>query len=180
MDMFRQPDTLLEACDRVAKLCVKWITRNASPFTPPCVFMPLHKGADSFMNDDQFRKFYWPSLKKVIEGLVADGFTPYLFAEGAYNARLEAIADVPVGRTVWQFDRTDMKRAKEILGGKACIQGNVPLAKLQLGTAAEVRDYCRDLIETCGPGGGFILDVGAVVDEAKEENMLAMIQAAKE
>ena len=180
MDMFRQPDVLLEACDRVAKLCVKWVTRNASPFTPPCVFMPLHKGADSFMNDDQFRKFYWPSLKKVIEGLVADGFTPYLFAEGAYNSRLEAIADVPVGRTVWQFDRTDMKRAKEILGGMACIQGNVPLAKLQLGTAAEVRDYCRDLIETCGPGGGFILDVGAVVDEAKEENMLAMIQAAKE
>ena len=142
--------------------------------------MPLHKGADSFMNDEQFRKFYWPSLRKVIEGLVADGFVPYLFAEGAYNSRLEAIADVPKGRTVWQFDRTDMRRAKEILGGVACIQGNVPNTLLQLGTAEEVRAYSKDLIQSVAPGGGFILDVGAVVDEAKEENILAMLQAAKE
>ncbi len=110
--MFRQPDTLLEACDRVARLCVKWVTRRASPQSPPLVFIPLHKGADSFMSDEQFRTFYWPSLRKVIQGLVDDGFVPYLFAEGAYNNRLEAITDVPAGRTVWHFDRTDMRRAK--------------------------------------------------------------------
>jgi hypothetical protein len=179
IDMFRQPDLLLEACDRLARVCVKWVTRRASPFSPPLVFIPLHKGADGFMNVEQFNKFYWPSLRKVITGLVEDGFVPYLFAEGAYNSRLEAISDVPVGRTVWQFDHTDMRRAKQILGGTACIQGNVPLSKLQLGTAEEVTAYCRDLIEAVGPGGGFILDVGAVVDHAKEENMLAMAQAAK-
>jgi hypothetical protein len=178
-DMYRQPDRLLEACDRLVGPCVKWVTRNASPFSPPLVFMPLHKGADSFMNDEQFRKFYWPSLRKVIEGLVADGFVPYLFAEGAYNSRLEAIADMPKGKTVWQFDRTDMRRAKEILGGIACIQGNVPNTLLQLGEAQEVRDYCKDLIQAVAPGGGFMLDVGAVVDEAKEENMMAMIDSVR-
>jgi hypothetical protein len=179
-DMFRQPDLLLEACDRLAGLCVKWVTRSASPFGPPLVFMPLHKGADGFMNDQQFKTFYWPSLRKVIMGLVEDGFVPYLFAEGAYNSRLEAICDVPVGRTVWQFDHTDMRRAKKILGGTACIQGNVPLSMLQLGTAEEVKTYCHDLIEDVGPGGGFILDVGAVVDHAKDENMLAMARAPKD
>jgi hypothetical protein len=179
-DMFRQPDAVLEACDRLVPIVVKWVTRAANPHTAPLVFMPLHKGADGFMSVEQFQKFYWPSLRKVIEGLVADGFVPYLFAEGAYGTRLETIADVPVGRTVWHFDHTDMRRAKEILGGVACIQGNVPLPLLQLGTTAEVRAYCRDLIQAVGPGGGFILDVGAVVDEAKQENMRAMIQAAKE
>jgi hypothetical protein len=178
-DMYRQPDALLEACDRLARLCVKWVTRNASPFSPPLVFIPLHKGADAFMSDEQFRKFYWPSLRKVIQGLVDDGFVPYLFAEGAYDSRLEAIADVPKARTVWQFDRTDMRRAKKILGGIACIQGNVPNTLLQIGTAEEVRAYCKDLIQAVAPGGGFILDVGAVVDEAKDENMMAMIRAAK-
>ena len=49
-----------------------------------------------------------------------------------------------------------------------------------MGGADEVRKYSRELIETVGKGGGFILDVGAVVDEAKEENMLAMVAAAKE
>jgi uroporphyrinogen-III decarboxylase len=179
-DMFRQPDAVLEACDRLAPVCVKWVTRRANPFTPPLVFIPLHKGADSFMSVQQFQKFYWPSLKKVIEGLVADGFVPYLFAEGAYGTRLESIADVPKGRTLWQFDHTDMRKAKEILGGIACIQGNVPLPMLQLGTTEEVKAYCRDLIEAVGPGGGFILDVGAVVDEAKDANIEAMLQVAKE
>ena len=179
MDMFRQPDALLEACDRLVPIMIKWVTRRANPFTPPLVFMPLHKGADGFMSLEQFQKFYWPSLKKVIEGLVADGFVPYLFAEGAYGTRLETIAEVPKGRTLWQFDRTDMRRAKEILGGIACIQGNVPISTLQLGTSDEVTAYCRDLIEAIGPGGGFILNVGAVLDDAKEGNVEAMIQAAK-
>ena len=180
MDMFRQPDAVLEACDRLAPVVVKWVTRRANPFTPPLVFIPLHKGADSFMSVEQFQTFYWPSLKKTIEGLVADGFVPYLFAEGAYGTRLETIADVPKGRTLWQFDHTDMRKAKQILGGTACIQGNVPLPVLQLGTAEEVRNYCRDLIDAIGPGGGFILDVGAVLDEAKPGNVEAMVAAAKE
>jgi hypothetical protein len=42
-----------------------------------------------------------------------------------------------------------------------------------------VTAYCRDLIETIGPGGGFILNVGAVLDDAKEGNVEAMIHAAK-
>jgi uroporphyrinogen-III decarboxylase len=132
------------------------------------------------MSQEQFQKFYWPSLLRVIEGLVADGFVPYLFAEGAYGTRLETIAqDVPKGRTVWQFDHTDMRRAKQILGGVACIQGNVPISMLQLGTPDEVTAYSRDLIEAVGPGGGFILDVGAVLDDYREGNVEAMIQAAK-
>jgi len=62
----------------------------------------------------------------------------------------------------------------------ACIQGNVPLSMLQLGSAEDVTAYCRGLIETVGSGGGFILDSGAVVDEAKPANVRAMIRAAKE
>jgi uroporphyrinogen-III decarboxylase len=72
-----------------------------------------------------------------------------------------------------------MRRAKEVLGGIACIQGNVPNTLLQLGTVEEVKAYCQDLIQAVAPGGGFILDVGAVVDEAKEENMQAMIDSVR-
>lgn len=179
-DMFRRPDTLLEACDRVAPIVTKWVTRGATPQTPPLVFIPLHKGADGFMNLDQYKTFYWPSLRKVIVGLIEDGFVPYLFAEGGYNSRLEIIRDLPAGKTVWHFDQTDMRKAKEVLAGVACIQGNVPLSLLQLGTADEVTSYCRDLIEAVAPGGGFILDMGAGADEGKEANMRAMIQAAKD
>jgi uroporphyrinogen-III decarboxylase len=113
-------------------------------------------------------------------GLIEDGFVPCPFAEGGYETRLEVIPDLPPGRTAWHFDRTDMRRAKAAMGGIACIEGNVPPSLLNLGTPDEVTAYCRDLIDGVAPGGGFILNGGAVIDEAKEENMRAMIQAAKE
>lgn len=181
MDLHRHPREVLAACDRLAPLMIRWVTEKATPASCPGVFIPLHKGADGFMSMEQFKTFYWPSLLKVIVGLNDEGFTPILFAEGAYGSRLETIAaDLPPGKTVWYFDRTDMARAKETVGKVACIQGNVPLSLLHAGTPTEVTEYCRRLIEVAAPGGGFMLDIGAVMQQGKEENLLAMRQAAEE
>jgi uroporphyrinogen-III decarboxylase len=141
--------------------------------------MPLHKGADGFMSDEQFRTFYWPTLKKVIVGLVNEGLVPYLFAEGGYNSRLEVISELPKGTTVWWFDRTDMARAKKTVGKVACIAGNVPLGLLCTGTEDQVKDYCKSLIDTVERDGGFILSAGAGMDDARPENVRAMIDFSK-
>jgi hypothetical protein len=178
-DLYRCPEKVLAACERLLPVLLKDLTRKAAPFVPPTVFIPLHKGADSFMSDAQFRTFYWPTLRKMCLGLIEQGLVPYLFAEGAYNSRLEIIRDLPVGRTVWHFDQTDMRKAKEALEGIACIAGNVPLSMLQLETPDKVTAYCRKLIDEVKGKGGFILDIGAGADTGKEENFAAMIQAAK-
>ena len=95
------------------------------------------------------------------------------------DSRLEVIAeDIPKGKSVWLLDRTDMAHAKATLGHVAALQGNVPLSLLATGTPEEVRQYCRRLIEVAAPGGGFILDSGAVLYEAPEDNVKAMLQAA--
>ena len=103
-DLYRYPEKVLEACDRLLPVLLKYLTRKAAPFVPPTVFIPLHKGADGFMNDEQFRTFYWPTLRKMCLGLVEQGLVPYIFAEGSYNSRLEIIRDLPPGRTIWHFD----------------------------------------------------------------------------
>ena len=105
--------------------------------------MPLHKGADGFMSDEQFSTFYWPSLQAVLLGLIEEGYIPFLFAEGRYNSRLEIITDLPKASTVWLFDQTDMAKAKETIGQVACIQGNVPLSLIYAGTAEETAAYVR-------------------------------------
>jgi uroporphyrinogen-III decarboxylase len=141
--------------------------------------MPLHKGADGFMSQEQFGTFYWSSLRAVIMGLIDEGFVPLLFGEGKMDSRLERIAaDLPKGKTVWILDRTDMTHAKATIGKVSAIQGNVPLSILQTGTPEQVTEYCRRLIEVAAPGGGFILDSGAVLHEGNQENIRAMIQAA--
>jgi uroporphyrinogen-III decarboxylase len=89
------------------------------------------------------------------------------------------IKDLPRGKTIWLFDATDMARAKETLGDVACISGNVPSTILGVGTPDEVSEYVRKLIDTAGKGGGYILQNGAVLDDAKPENVRAMIETGK-
>jgi uroporphyrinogen-III decarboxylase len=180
MDMYRQPEKLLEALDKIALLTVASAVSAVNASGGCSVFMPLHKGDDAFMSNKQFERFYWPTLKKVVLGLIEEGIVPLLFAEGRYNNRLEVIRELPRGMVVWQFDQTDMAKAKEVLGGNACIAGNVPTSLLVVGTPQAVKEYCRSLIEVCGKGGGFILTGGANLDKGKPENLRAMIEAVKE
>ncbi len=143
--------------------------------------LALHKGDDAHMNPLQFETFYWPTLRAVALALIDEGFIPLFFAEGKMDSRLEVIArDLPKGKTVWLLDRTDMAHAKATLGQVAALQGNVPLSLLATGTPEDVRQYCRRLIEVAAPGGGFLLDSGAVIYDAKEANVRAMIQAARD
>ena len=66
-----------------------------------------------------------------------------------------------------------------MLGDVTCLRGNVPASMLIAGSVQEVRDYCRKLIEVVGKGGGFMLDASTgIPEEAKNENVFAMFQAA--
>lgn len=179
MDMYRRPDKVLEAVERLTPLMIKMGVSGAGASGNPMVMIPLHKGADGFMSEKQFLAFYWPTLKRVILGLIEEGLVPYLFAEGGYNTRLDIVKDLPRGKTMWMFDQTDMKKAKEALGNTACIMGNVPTSLLNVGTPDDVTAYCKDLIKHAGKDGGFILANGAVIDRARPENIHAMVQTAK-
>jgi uroporphyrinogen-III decarboxylase len=179
-DMFRQPTKLLKAIDVLTEITIHSILSAARNNPIDRVVFPLHKGADGWMSRQQFDTFYWPSLKAIIDALVADGLTVVLFAEGSYHSRLEYVNQFPKGAVCWWFDQTDMAHAKAQLGDKCCIQGNVPASLLVTGDPADVRDYCRRLIETCAPGGGFILGAGCVPEKPKIENLRAMMAAVKE
>jgi hypothetical protein len=180
LDMYRQQGKLIEATERLTPLMIEMGVSEARSAATPLVLIPLHKGADGFMSDEQYKTFYWPTLRKLVLGLVDEGLIPLLFAEGSYNTRLEIIRDLPKGKVVWRFDQTDMAKAKEVLGDRACINGNVPAAILSTGTTDDVRAYCKQLIDVAGKGGGFILSPGATLDAAKPENVRAMIEFTKE
>ena len=179
LDMFRYQEELKEACERLIPSMIKCAVGACRATGHIMPFIPLHKGADGFMSQEQFKTFYWPSLRKLIVGLVNEGLVPQLFAEGGYDTRLDMISDIPKGRVLWWFDRTDMKRAKETVGRVACLAGNVPLDLLCTGTPDEVRAYCKELIDGAGRDGGFILSSGAGMQGSKPENVKAMIDFSK-
>lgn len=180
LDMYRQPDKVLAAVEAMIPFMIRMGVNAAKMGGGPLVNIPLHKGADGFLSDEQFKKFYWPSFRKVLMGLINEGCVPFCFAEGGYNSRLEVISDLPKGKVMWSFDLTDMAKAKKILGNTACICGNMPVALLNVGTKQQITDYARKIIDVAGKGGGYIMVNGAVIDEAKPENVRAMFDFTKE
>jgi hypothetical protein len=181
LDMFRHPDELVAACDRL----LEWRLSRVAPAdpnrrgNPKRVFIALHRGAEGFMSKKQFEKFYWPGLKKAMLKTIELGFVPMPFCEGAYGDRLEYFLELPKGKVVAHFDLTDMVKAKEVLKDHVCIMGNVPSSLLQVGTPHDVDEYCKKLIKVCGKGGGFILTNGSSIDEARDENIKAMVESVK-
>jgi uroporphyrinogen-III decarboxylase len=178
-DMYRQPVKLQRALEHWTSIMIKMGSSTTRMNGSPIVFMPLHKGADGFMSDQQFRKFYWPTLKATFEGLIKEGCIPFPWAEGGYDSRLDVIKDSPEG-VFWGFDKVDMVRVKKLLGSKFAIGGNLPISTLAVGTPEDVRAVVKKLIDDCAKGGGYIMMTGAVVENIPPANVKMMIDACKE
>ena len=56
-----------------------------------------------------------------------------------------------------------------------CIMGNVPVSILQTGTPQDVEAYCKKLIDIVGKDGGLIVAPRSTPDEARPENLKAMV-----
>ena len=182
MDIYRRPAKVLAAIERLVPLAIDMGVNAANGSGNPFAFIPLHKGADGFMSNADFEKFYWPTFKATLLGLIEQGVVPFMFVEGGYNQRLDIIANsgLPAGKTMWLFDQTDMAEAKKKFGSWACIGGNVPASLFKAGSTQQMETYVKKLMDTCAPGGGFFISPGAVLDQANNENVHTYLRAAKE
>ena len=182
LDLYRRPDKVIAACERLVPISINIGVEAVNMSGVPIAMGVLHKGDDTFMSDAQFRKFYWPYFKQVMLGLMNEGVVPAAFVEGRYNTRLDVIAEsgLPSKKTFWMFDKTDMLAVKKKFGSWACFGGNVPTSMLLTAMPQEIKDYCKNLIDTVGQDGGYFLSPGADIDIATPENMHALIDAARE
>jgi uroporphyrinogen-III decarboxylase len=120
----------------------------------------------------------------MIDIFINRGFKVWNHWDNDHTPFLETIKTItdgiPKGKIVMDFEKTDMKKAKEVLGDTVTIYGNVPSAMLVYGSVEENEAYCKQLIEDCAEGGGFIL--GAECEgpwDSKPENVRTMFKAAE-
>jgi hypothetical protein len=179
-DMFRRPDKLLAACEKILEMTLERPLPNPTSLGNIRIFMTNTRGSDDFMGPKQFDTFYWPTFKRLVTGLIEKGATPCIFFEGNFTSRLEYLLNFPRGKMLARLDTTDIFKAKEILKNHTCIEGNVPSTLLQMGTVQDVKDYCKKLIDIVGKDGGFILAPRSSTDEVKPENLKAMIDFTQE
>ena len=179
-DMFRQPDKVIEICEFILKETLELTPLVTDEKGNSMVFMTNTRGTDEFLSKKQFDRFYWPTFKKLMEALCQRGVQLEIFFEGTFDSRMEYLLDLPKGKFLARFDCSDIFRAKEILKDHCCIEGNVPSSILQVGSKEDVIAYCKKLIDIVGKDGGYILSPRSSIDEAKPENIKAMIEFTKE
>jgi uroporphyrinogen-III decarboxylase len=180
IDMYRRPEMVIKACEKLLPIMLETAVNATKMSGNPRVFIPIHKGLDGFMSPGQFTRFFWPTLRELMLALIREGCNPCPLWEGDCTSRLPVIKDIPGGKACYAFEATDMITAKQMLGDRICIRGNVPLSLLATGTPDGVRAYCKKLLSGCATGGGFIMDSSTGLDDAKPENVRAMFDYTRE
>ncbi len=180
LDMYRRPDKVIRACEKILPIKVKQAVEGARMSGNPRVLVPLHKGAEGFMSLEQFRRFYWPTLREMLVQMVEAGLTPLVIVEAKYASRLDVIKDVPEGKVIYWFDDTDETLAKKVLGDRVCIVGNIPASVMSVGTTDDVKAACRRLIDEVGKDGGFIMSTASTLDDARIENVRVLVDFTRE
>jgi uroporphyrinogen-III decarboxylase len=142
--------------------------------------MPLHRGSDGFMSIEQFETFYWPQLKGLMLDMIDAGLIPAPFYEGIWDNRLHYLAELPKGKTRGSFEKTNMFKAKEIIGDRICITGGFPVSLLQTGPAEKVREHTKKMCEEVGKNGGFIMAAGSAMDYCDKELVKIWVESTKE
>ncbi|MGD8462244.1 MAG: uroporphyrinogen decarboxylase family protein [Anaerolineae bacterium] len=188
MDLYERPDKVKQFCEWILEYEAYQAMDEAMDMgageVPGADVIFFVNGGPPGMSPAIYDEFYWPSAKKMIDIWVDRGFKVWNHWDNDHTPYLETIKTItdglPKGKIVMDFEKTNMKKAKEVLGGTVCIAGNVPSALLVYGTPEEVDAYCKQLIEDCAPGGGFILEAECEVPwDSKPDNIRAMIAAAE-
>ena len=107
-----------------------------------------------------FEKFVQPLLSDLMARLKERGKYSMLHICGNCTPLLENVLQIAPHAFSLE-SKVDLKKAKEVLGGKVCVAGNVnPTGVFLSGAPAEVRAEARGCLEAWGDDPGYILTVG--------------------
>lgn len=181
MDLYRQPDKVLKACEALAPHLLHVAKSGADPAKNVPIGLWMHRGCIPFLSPQQFERFYWPTLKWIIESLWAEGHQVLFYAEGEWNPNLKYIAQLPDLSIVYHVDRGDIFEVHKAVGNKFCLSGGIPNDLLAFGTPQDVKDFCKKVIDGVARDGGYIMDASAIMqNDTKPDNVKAMTELTRE
>jgi uroporphyrinogen-III decarboxylase len=180
-DIHRQPEKVLKATEAVAPHMYNNAVFDADPEKKVPISHWMHRGATGFFSEEVFKKFYWPTLREVTEEIWKAGYQTIYYAEGKWGKNLRYFLELPEGSIIFHCDKDDIFEVHRVLGKKFAISGGVPNDMLAFGKPEDVRKRVKEVIETVGKDGGFLLDAEAIMQQdTKRENFKAMADACAE
>jgi hypothetical protein len=180
-DVLERPDKVLAACEALMPHLFHVALAGADPAGNVPVAIWMHRGCVPFFSPEHFRTLYWPTLKPIIEEVWARGHQVLFYAEGDWNAHLDAFAELPDRSIIYHVDRADIFEVHRALGRKFCLSGGVPNYLLTVGTPQQVRERCQEVMDGVAADGGYIMDASAIIqNDARVENVRAMTEFTRQ
>ncbi len=180
-DLLERPEKVMAACQALMPHLLHIALSGADPDKNVPIGFWMHRGCVPFISHEHFDKFYWPTLKPIIEEIWARGHQVLFYAEGDWNAHLKSFAELPEKSIVYHVDKADIFEVHKAIGRKFCISGGIDNALLSYGTADEVRQRCKKVIDGVAGDGGYIMDASAIIqNDASIENIRAMTEFTRE
>lgn len=154
-DLRRQPDNVKAALEKLweARIAPLMAAPMEKPFPYPAQFTHM----PAYMSPKQYREFYWPYEKKIIEWVASQGSKLLIVIEGKWANILDCFLEVPKDSCVIFIDDDDTIEVNEVLGEHQILCGGVKLVSTRTDTAESALEYTKRCIDACAPGGGFFL-----------------------
>jgi uroporphyrinogen-III decarboxylase len=180
-DLLERPEKVMAACEALMPHLLHIALSGADPDKNVPIGFWMHRGCVPFISHEHFDKFYWPTLKPIIEEIWERGHQVLFYAEGDWNAHLKSFAELPDKSIVYHVDKADIFEVHKAIGRKFCISGGIDNVLLSYGTEDEVRECCKKVIDGVAGDGGYIMDASAIIqNDASIENIRAMTEFTRE
>ncbi|MDF2685452.1 MAG: Uroporphyrinogen-III decarboxylase [Clostridia bacterium] len=172
IDTLERPEQVLKACEALMPHLLANALGGADPDGLVPVTLWAHRGCTPFFSKETFEKIFWPTLKPLLEEIIAAGHQVLFYGEGNWEAHYDSLLELPAGGIIYHLDKGDPILAAKKLKGKFALSGGLNYDVLSRGTTDDVRLYMKKLLSEIAADGGYILDCSALMlNDIKPENV---------
>lgn len=135
-----------------------------------------------FMAPENYRKYVFPWQRRCVENVHKHGKPFILHSCGKLDILMEDIIEYLKIDAKHSFEDSSYPviEYKKKYGDRIAILGGIDMDKLSRYSTTEIREYVKEVIRECAPGGGYALGCGnSVANYVKLENYLAMLDIGR-
>lgn len=180
LDLHRRPEKVLEALDIACDGLIAAGLNMAEDISANVIILGGSRGSADFLSPRMSTKFFLLFFVRSAHAVAEAGYRIEYHMDMDWTPMLELFAALPP-KSGWLHldERTDIFRAKEVLGDHLCLKGNLKPSLFVLGTEEDVERETKQLIDGCAPGGGLIVSSELTAD-SRFELVDSMVQVTKE
>ena len=186
VSLYKQPDLIDAMFKKIGELSIVRFKLAAKTSRKIVAFW----GSDDWgyrdgpmISPSMMRRWVFPIHKKMAEIAHAKGSLYILHSCGNLEILMDDIIEDIKVDAKHSFEDTcfSVRKAKMMYGNRIALIGGVDMDVLTRGSVPKVRNYVRNILKTCKPGGGYCLGSGnSVANYTPLENYLAMLNIGLE